>query len=450
MYCSLPLFKVYPYNHLYRCDEETLVKHLLSKYSHAEISQGISDQIDKTKPDNTVLRWVMNMFPLGTRRGQLVMSVAESILRIPDKAKKKELVAQMRLPLPNSLLVFLTELFIKYMGSTLIAGETVDKAKDGDLSSYDMLGESAITHEQSVDYMWKYREAVGKAEDEISVKLSSLSPVYTYLKQEECVPALVGILKTLMARGVECGVTITIDAEEQDKLDLSMMVIDQLAKDTNIKFNVAVQAYGKRAYGVIQYLDSLQHPIGVRLVKGAYWDTEIKLAQQGGLDYAVYTNKRHTNISYIACSKRILNSNLLTLSCASHNPSTIGAVKALGCTNFQRLYGMGKNAHKGLNSRVYKPVGSHKDLLAYLIRRMMENGANTSFIHHQALEDHRETAIVMKRHIALGGRRSTPGSDLSDPETIRRIHEARDINQIRTPNRARKNTSNSPINGRSS
>ena len=416
-------FKVYPYNHLYRTDEEAHVEYLLSKYTNDEISQGIQDQFSKTKSDSTILRWVMRLFPLGSKRGRLLMSTAEAILRIPDISKKKQLIAQLRLPLPKTVTVFLAELFVKYLGSTLIAGETVDKAKDGDLSSYDMLGESAITHEQSVDYMRKYHEAVNQAEEEISVKLSSLSPNYTYLKQELCVPPLVGRLKTLMARGAECGVTITIDAEEQDKLDLSMMVIDRLVKETDIPFNVAVQAYGKRAYGVIEYLDSLNHKIGVRLVKGAYWDTEIKLAQQGGLDYAVYTNKRHTNVSYIACSKLVLNSDLLTLSCASHNPSTIGAVKALGCTNFQRLYGMGKNTHKGLNSRVYKPVGEHKDLLAYLIRRMMENGANNSFIMSQELEDHRETGKVLDAYTTIYDRPNSRGLDLSNPEVIKEYYE---------------------------
>ena len=133
--------------------------------------------------------------------------------------------------------------------------------------------------------------------------------------------------------------------------------------------------------------------------------------------------KDHTNISYIACSKLVLNSNLLTLSCASHNPSTIGAVKALGCKNFQRLYGMGKNTHKGLNSRVYKPVGEHKDLLAYLIRRMMENGANNSFIMSQELEDHRETGKVLDAYTTIYDRPNSRGLDLSNPEVIKEYYE---------------------------
>ena len=194
-------FKIYPYNHLYRCDEETQVKYLLSKYTHAEISQGIQEQFSNTKSDGTMLRWIMKMFPLGSKRGRLMMSVAEAILRTPDKPKKRELVSQLRLPLPKSVTVFLAELFVKALGRSLIAGETIEEARDGQKSSYDMLGESAITHEQSVDYMWKYNKAIYQAEDEISVKLSSLSPEYTYLKQEFCVPALVGRLKTLMATG---------------------------------------------------------------------------------------------------------------------------------------------------------------------------------------------------------------------------------------------------------
>ena len=416
-------FKIYPYNHLYRCDEETQVKYLLSKYTHSEISQGIQEQFSNTKSDGTVLRWIMKAFPLGSKRGRLMMSVAEAILRTPDKPKKRELVSQLRLPLPKSVTVFLAELFVKALGRSLIAGETIEEARDGQKSSYDMLGESAITHEQSVDYMWKYNKAIYEAEDEISVKLSSLSPEYTYLKQEFCVPALVGRLKTLMARGVERGVTITIDAEEQDRLDLSMMVIDRLVTETNIPFNVAVQAYGKRAYGVIEYLDSLDHEIGVRLVKGAYWDSEIKLSQEKGLDYAVFTNKNHTNISYIACAKLVIHSRVLTLSCATHNPSTVGAVKALGCESFQRLHGMGEELHKDLDSRVYKPVGGHKDLLAYLIRRMMENGANNSFIMKQELEDHRETGKVLDSYRSIYDRQNSRGLDLSDPEVIRRVYE---------------------------
>ena len=418
-------FKVYPYNHLYRTDEEAHVEYLLSKYTNDEISQGIQDQFSKTKSDSTILRWVMRLFPLGSKRGRLLMSTAEAILRIPDRPKKKQLIAQLRLPLPKTVTVFLAELFVKYLGSTLIAGETVDKAKDGDLSSYDMLGESAITHEQSVDYMRKYREAILSANspDEISVKLSSLSANYTYLKQEKCVPALVARMKTLLALCAERGITLTIDAEEQDKLDLSMMVIDRLMTETNIYFSVAVQAYGKRAYGVIQYLNTFDRPIGIRLVKGAYWDAEIKQAQQQGLHYPVFTDKRHTNISFCSCVRLVLSSRRNTLHCATHNPSSIGAARALGCESFQRLYGMGKNTHKGLNSRVYKPVGEHKDLLAYLIRRMMENGANNSFIMSQELEDHRETGKVLDAYTTIYDRPNSRGLDLSNPEVIKEYYE---------------------------
>ena len=179
----------------------------------------------------------------------------------------------------------------------------------------------------------------------------------------------------------------------------------------------------KRAYGVIEYLESLDHRIGVRLVKGAYWDSEIKLSQEKGLDYAVFTNKNHTNISYIACAKLVIHSRVLTLSCATHNPSTVGAVKALGCESFQRLHGMGEELHKDLDSRVYKPVGGHKDLLAYLIRRMMENGANNSFIMTQELEDHREMGKVLKSYQSIYDRPNSRGLDFSDPETIRRVYD---------------------------
>jgi RHH-type proline utilization regulon transcriptional repressor/proline dehydrogenase/delta 1-pyrroline-5-carboxylate dehydrogenase len=201
---------------------------------------------------------------------------------------------------------------------------------------------------------------------------------------------------------------------------------------------VAVQAYQKRALGVLKHLNDLGQPLGIRLVKGAYWDTEIKMAQERGLEYPVFTSKENTNISYLACAKYLLESENLTPKFATHNPSTVAAVLSLTGEKleFQRLYGMGNKLHKaikkqGHTSRTYKPVGSATDLLAYLIRRMMENGANSSFVMHNQPEDHRTPGEPRDSYTKMYDRPNSPGLDTSDPESLNRLR--RHINENSNP-----------------
>jgi hypothetical protein len=410
--------------------ETDLVDELLRYLEGVDVSGSIEKLFNTKSTDRSLINVLMRVFPMGTARGNLAMSIAEAILRIPDNKKKDEIISQMKIPLPAPLLRVLAELSVRVLSSTLIAGSTIEKANGSDLSSFDMLGESAVTYQQAKDYFEKYRHAAltVNAPSEISIKLSSLHPRYEYLQQRHCIPEIVEKVKRIAAICDSRGIGITIDAEESDRLDLSMMVIDSIHCD---KLTVTVQANQKRAMGVIQYLNSLDRNIGIRLVKGAYWDTEIKMAQERGLDYPVFTSKENTNISYLACSKFMLDSENIIPKFATHNPSTVGAV--LGLTKdkleFQRLYGMGSKLHKlieklGHTSRAYKPIGTAKDLLAYLIRRMMENGANTSFVMHESIENHTDRGKGMGSYESiynLSDRLNSKGMDFSNPIILKEM-----------------------------
>lgn len=418
------MYKIYPYNNLYRTHEEMLVDSLLSTLGGREIYPVIKKIFDKTATDRSFINTLMRAFPIGTPRGNLLMTIAESILRIPDNNKKNELIAQLKIPLPTALVRICAEFLIVQLSTTLIAGKTIEDGQNNTLSSYDMLGEAAVTTNQANTYFKRYLHAAETvvAPSEISIKLSSLHPRYEYLKQNECLPIIIHRVQTLLDTCNQRGIELTIDAEETDRLDLSMMVVDEL----DGRFSVAVQAYQKRALGVLKYLNSLNKNIGVRLVKGAYWDTEIKMAQERGLHYPVFTSKENTNISFLACAKFIIDAENISPKFATHNPSTIGAILALtdNKLEFQQLYGMGNKVHElvkkmGHTSRIYKPIGTDKELLAYLIRRMMENGANTSFLMHNRIEDHVNKGTILNSYQKIYNRNNSSGLDLSDPVVIK-------------------------------
>jgi len=425
------MYKVYPYNYMYRMDEKKLVKHLKDRLRDVDISSSIEELFNNSKKDKTLIRLMMKFFPMDSDRGKLAMSISESISRIPDNKNKDELLSQLNLPLPKFVLRLSARLAVYLLSRSLICSNTIEKASTSrKLSSYDMLGEAAVTYKQSRDYFGKYIKAAYTVEapSEISIKLSSLHPRYEYLRQDSCIPTIIGMVSHLMGICNRRGIGLTIDAEESDRLDLSMMVIESIVKSHGEGLTVAVQASQKRAIGVIKHLNSLNVPIGVRLVKGAYWDTEIKMAQERGLEYPVFTSKEHTNISYLACAKLMLESEYIIPKFATHNPSTIGAV--LGLTDdkqeFQRLYGMGENLHKlveylGHKSRIYKPVGDSKELLSYLIRRMMENGANTSFVVHENQENHLDEGREMDSYQSIFSRSNSHGTDFSDPEIMNEL-----------------------------
>ena len=321
---------------------------------------------------------------------------------------------------------------MKILGRQFVFGRTIDEAlkragpeqAKGWSHSFDMLGEAAKTHADAARYAKAYAGALDRiAEDAsggfrkapgISVKLSALHPRYEWSHAAEAKAAILPVLRDLAMKASKADVHFTIDAEEADRLELSMDLIEELAADDALfandwgGFGLAIQAYSKRALPLVDWTVELARKHGrklmIRLVKGAYWDSEIKMAQVAGLaDYPVFTRKVATDVSYLACAKRLLAaSDCIYSAFATHNANTIGAVKALaGETRFefQRLHGMGEGLYEELAKleqgigdeptpvRIYAPVGSHKELLAYLVRRLLENGANSSFVNRIADDD---------------------------------------------------------------
>jgi RHH-type proline utilization regulon transcriptional repressor/proline dehydrogenase/delta 1-pyrroline-5-carboxylate dehydrogenase len=308
------------------------------------------------------------------------------------------------------------------MGRTI--GEALGRAPDDEAKgyrhSYDMLGEAARTMRDAERYFESYRDAIaaiGKAAREadvaarpgISVKLSALHPRYELAQSARVMAELLPRAKALATQAKAANLGFCIDAEEADRLDLSLDVIEALARDADLAgwngFGLAVQAYQKRALPLLDWLADLAGRAGrrlmVRLVKGAYWDAEIKRAQEGGhAEYPVFTRKSSTDVSYLACAKALLDRPAAFYpQFATHNAHTLAAVLTLAGGRdfeFQRLHGMGETLYdevvgptrKGVACRVYAPVGGHEELLAYLVRRLLENGANTSFVNR--LFDERE------------------------------------------------------------
>jgi RHH-type proline utilization regulon transcriptional repressor/proline dehydrogenase/delta 1-pyrroline-5-carboxylate dehydrogenase len=308
------------------------------------------------------------------------------------------------------------------MGRTI--GEALARARQADNAryrySYDMLGEAALTGADAARYLAAYADAIAAigasaagrdvpvfAQPSISVKLSALHPRYEFAQRARVLAELVPALATLAQRAGELAIGMTIDAEESERLELSLEIFARLRRDPTLDgwqgLGLAVQAYQKRGRPVVKWIEALaretRHRIPVRLVKGAYWDTEIKRAQMQGLSgYPVFTRKAHTDISYLACARAMLEAgDALYPMFATHNAHTIAWVEACadrvdnGEFEFQRLHGMGESLYAQVIApsrhracRVYAPVGSHQDLLPYLVRRLLENGANTSFVNRIA------------------------------------------------------------------
>ena len=307
---------------------------------------------------------------------------------------------------------------MRLMGSHFVLGETIEAAlarahaPTASRYSFDMLGEGARTAEDAQRYFNSYayaidaigRSAGGRPLPErpgISVKLSALHPRFEAVSHARVMAELVPRLIELAQRAKSYDLNFTVDAEEADRLELSLDVIAAAFADTSLKgwdgFGLAIQAYQKRAAEVIAYVDALARAHGrrmmVRLVKGAYWDTEIKRAQERGLDgYPVFTRKAMTDLNYVDCAQRLLGLRpRIFPQFATHNALTVATVLELAGGEsgfeFQRLHGMGEalyarlgEDHPKLAHRTYAPVGSHRDLLAYLVRRLLENGANSSFV----------------------------------------------------------------------
>jgi RHH-type proline utilization regulon transcriptional repressor/proline dehydrogenase/delta 1-pyrroline-5-carboxylate dehydrogenase len=365
---------------------------------------------------------------------------------------------------------------MKIMGEVFVMGRTIEEAlarmdrrdHQGFTASFDMLGEAARTHADAGRYQRSYLDAiraVGKAAAKghtISVKLSALHPRYEVARWGECVAALIGRLEELALAAAKGGIGLTVDAEESERLEMSFDIIGAVARLSALKgwdgYGMAVQAYGKRARAVIEWADTLGHATGrrmaVRLVKGAYWDSEIKRTQEAGLsDYPLFTRKAATDVSYLACAQDMLRAPHIYPAFASHNALTVATILEWAGESrdfeFQRLHGMGDGLYErlvrddGYHCRIYAPVGGHRDLLAYLVRRLLENGANSSFVHQLAdanLTDAELLADPAEKIRSVGGsrhpsiplpielfgadRRNSKGIDLQDRETLVHVEQA--------------------------
>jgi RHH-type transcriptional regulator, proline utilization regulon repressor / proline dehydrogenase / delta 1-pyrroline-5-carboxylate dehydrogenase len=368
---------------------------------------------------------------------------------------------------------------VRIMGEQFVLGRTIGEAlkradKEGMLCSFDMLGEGARTAEDAARYAAIYAaaiEAVGKAAGGagpeaghgVSVKLSALCPRYEAAQEARVWDELYPRLKALALIAARHDLNLAIDAEEADRLVLSLKLVERLAQEPELGdwrgLGVVVQAYQKRGLAVIEALADLARRSGrrimVRLVKGAYWDSEIKRAQVAGMpDYPVFTTKAATDLSYLVCAQALIAASpALYPQFASHNAHTLAAVRHMADSagvkiEHQRLHGMGEALYQAadkrygkLSLRAYAPVGGHEDLLPYLVRRLLENGANSSFVHllldesvaaEQVVKDPialveaqpgRHPGIALPRDIYGPERANPPGRDITQA-AVRERHTA--------------------------
>ncbi len=370
---------------------------------------------------------------------------------------------------------------MREMGRQFVLGQTIDAALDrakgqeakGYTYSYDMLGEAAMTARDADRYADEYRKAIAAIAGActhgsvarnpgISIKLSALHPRYEVAQEDRVMAELVPVVRDLARRARAANMGLNIDVEEQDRLALSLQVIEAVLPDPDLAgwdgFGVVVQAYGKRAGPMIDALHALavrhDRRIMLRLVKGAYWDTEMKRAQvEGHPDFPLFTSKTATDVSYVALAKRLLGmTDRIYPQFATHNAHSVAAILELAGDapfEFQRLHGMGERLHDIVMRdhrtacRIYAPVGAHQDLLAYLVRRLLENGANSSFVNQivdldvtpeqiardpfDALATAQAPATLLAPHAIYGaGRVNAQGFDLAARDQLDRIFAARD------------------------
>ena len=368
---------------------------------------------------------------------------------------------------------------MKEMGRQFVLGETIDnamaraagmEAKDYTYS-YDMLGEAARTEADAIRYHLAYSRAITaistacthtdiRKNPGISVKLSALHPRYEVAQKLQVMDVLMPRLRSLALLAKSAGMGLNIDAEEADRLSLSLDVIEATLSEPALAgwdgFGIVVQAYGQRASHVLDCLYDMaerhDRRIMVRLVKGAYWDTEIKRAQVEGIDgFPVFTSKAATDISYIANARKLLGmTHRIYPQFATHNAHTAAAILDMGTDKeafeFQRLHGMGEALHdlimeqESTRCRIYAPVGAHRDLLAYLVRRLLENGANSSFVNQIVDEDVAPETVARDPFEAVKDatpplpkgpelfqpeRRNSKGFDLKHQPTLDAIEAAR-------------------------
>ncbi len=345
---------------------------------------------------------------------------------------------------------------VQLLGHQFVLGEDIERAlrrgaRDGGLYSFDMLGEGARTAADAARHLTAYTDALAaiavradsargpRHNDGLSIKLSALHPRYEDAQRGRVLAELVPRAWSLCERAAAAGLPLTLDAEESDRLELSLDVFEALAhrvRDTCPQWaglGLAIQAYQTRALEVVEVVAGLARGLGLRLmcrlVKGAYWDTEVKRAQELGLPhYPVFTQRAHTDVSYLACARALLDAGeALFPQFATHNAATIAAViQQAGDRPFelQRLHGMGEGLYRealpaaGRPCRIYAPVGRHRDLLAYLVRRLLENGANSSFVHQLADPSVTAPALLASPMAHARAWLAAPAADLPLPPDL--------------------------------
>lgn len=349
---------------------------------------------------------------------------------------------------------------VQLLGRQFVLGQTMREAqreadsarKHANLTfSYDMLGEGARTDEDALRYLQSYADAIDaiadranksgplEKNDGISIKLSALHPRYEDAQSARVMAELVPRVWGLCQRAAVANINLTIDAEEVDRLELSLEVFEALVAKVAQQypqwrgFGLAMQSYQTRAQELIEHIAVLARRFNVRLmcrlVKGAYWDAEIKRAQEQGLPhYPVFTHKHHTDVSYLACARALLAApDAIYPQFATHNAATIAAILQMAAKTgagfeLQRLHGMGEGVYREVlknplvSCRVYAPVGAHRDLLAYLVRRLLENGANSSFVHQLADES------VGMQELLISPLRLEPHPSLPLPADLFGVH----------------------------
>ena len=420
----------------------------------ASLALRLAQRVRATPPGPLSAESFLRHYGLSTREGVALMCVAEALLRIPDPqtadallrdklasgnwgsttdegsfvssaadwalmltgtlarwreapqedfpSSLKQLVARLGEPVARAAI----RQAMRILAEQFVLAETIEEAVSRASArrpyrfSFDMLGEAARTAEDAERYFAAYSSAIRAVAppDSLSVKLSALHPRFEEMKRARVFSELLPKLKSLAGIAATRGVGITLDAEESERLELTLDIFEALTGQFNA--GLAVQAYQKRAAAVCDWLIALgrsrKRRIPMRLVKGAYWDGEIKRAQQLGMpDYPVFTRKAVTDISYVACATKLLAApDAIYPAFATHNCRTVATILELSKESefeFQKLLGMGDALYEALLAehpdiavRVYAPVGSFTDLLPYLVRRLLENGANTSFVHQIA------------------------------------------------------------------
>jgi len=455
----------------------------------------LAERVRAAPPSLLSAESFLRSYGLTTPEGVALMCVAEALLRIPDAETADALIrdklasgnwsaasaADWALMLTGTLAKWhdaeersfptTVKRLIARLGEPVVRGavrqamrilagqfvlaETIEDAvKRGNERrpfrfSFDMLGEAARTAEDAANYLASYTRAINavKGPDALSIKLSALHPRFEEAKRERVFAELLPRVRSLAKLAQDRGVGVTLDAEESERLELTLDLFDALSGEFRV--GLAVQAYQKRALAVCEWLASLKRKISVRLVKGAYWDGEVKRAQQLGVpDYPVFTRKAATDISYVACAQVLLRAPTIFPAFATHNCRTVATILELAGEDefeFQKLFGMGDALYDALLAehpraacRIYAPVGGFTDLLPYLVRRLLENGANTSFVHQIADPDVPVEALVADPVSALPepylpdpriplprdlypDRKNSLGLDLADQHVLERL-----------------------------